>query len=85
MSNAAPILIQTLNMNGLYIEYNIRGHDGLVYPNVVMTSEQFGQETFNDLTEGEEVGSVSVDENIYGHNREFDVPVKYNRAFVILP
>ena len=76
-------------MTRLYIEYNIRGEDGRIYPNVVMTPKQFGEETFNDLANdianGEKIGGISVDKNIDGHNSEFDVPVKYDRAFVILP
>jgi hypothetical protein len=72
-------------MNGLYIEYNIRGEDGKIYPNVIMTSKDFGQEVFDDLTQGEKAGTVSIDNNLEGIQSEFDVPVKYDRAFVILP
>ena len=71
--------------NGFVIEYNIRGEDGRIYPNVVMSSKQFGQEVFDDLTEGEKAGTVSVDKNLEGIQFEFDVPVKYDRVFVILP
>ena len=72
-------------MNGLYIEYNIRGEDGRIYPNVALTSKEFGQETFNDLAGNGKLGSVVVDTDINGHNRQFDAPVTYDRAFVILP
>lgn len=71
--------------NGFVIEYNIRGEDGRIYPNVVMSSKQFGQEVFDDLTEGENTGTCSVDKDLDGRNWEFDVPVKYDRVFVILP
>ena len=71
--------------NGFVIEFNVRGDNGSFYPNVVMTSKSFGQEIFDDLTEGEKAGTVSVDKNLEGIQSEFDVPVKYDRAFVILP
>lgn len=71
--------------NGFVIEFNIRGEDGRIYPSVVMSSKDYGQEVFDDLTEGEAVGTVSVDKDIDGYNTEFDVPVKYDRCFVILP
>lgn len=70
--------------NGFVIEFNIRGEDGRIYPNVVLSSKQYGQEVFDDLTNGETPGTVSVDKDISGHNSEFDVPVVYDRAFVIL-
>lgn len=72
-------------MNGFVIEYNIRTKDGVKFPNVVLTSKSYGQEVFDDLTEGEAAGTVSVDKNIEGINPQFDVPVLYDRAFVILP
>jgi stress response protein YsnF len=72
-------------MNGLYIEYNIRGEDGRIYPNVALTSKEFGQETFDLLANGEKVGSVTVDKDINGHNNKFNVPVTYDRAFIVLP
>jgi hypothetical protein len=71
--------------NGFVIEFNIRGEDGRIYPNVVMSSKNYGQEIFDDLTEGETAGTVSIDKNLDGIQSEFDVPVKYDRCFVILP
>jgi hypothetical protein len=71
--------------NGFVIEFNIRGEDGRIYPDVVLSSKNYGQEIFDDLTEGETAGTVSIDENLDGIQSEFDVPVKYDRAFVILP
>ena len=70
---------------GFVIEYNIRGEDGRIYPNVVLSSKSYGQEIFDDLTEGEAAGTVSVDKDLDGIDSEYDVPVKYDRAFVILP
>lgn len=72
-------------MKGFVIEFNVRGEDGRFYPNVVTSSKHFGQEIFDDLTEGEKTGTVSVDKDLEGIQFEFDVPVKYDRAFVILP
>lgn len=68
---------------GFVIEFNVRGSDGKRYPNSVMTSEEFGSEVFNDLTEGEQAGTVSTDKNIEGVVG-FNTAVKYDRAFVIL-
>ena len=68
---------------GFVIEFNVRGNDGKKYPNSVMTSEEFGSEVFNDLTEGEQAGTVSTDNNIEGVVG-FNTAVKYDRAFVIL-
>lgn len=68
---------------GFVIEFNVRGENGKKYPNLVMTSEEFGQEVFNDLTEGEKAGTVSTDQGIEGVFG-FNTPVRYDRAFVIL-
>lgn len=68
---------------GFVIEFNVRGDNGKRYPNSVMTSEEFGTEVFNDLTEGEQAGSVSTDRDIEGIVG-FNTSVKYDRAFVIL-
>ena len=69
---------------GFVIEFNIRGEDGRVYPNSVISSKQFGEQEFNDLT-ANNCPSVSIDKDIEGYNSEHDVPVKYDRCFVVLP
>jgi hypothetical protein len=69
---------------GFVIEFNVRGQDGRIYPSSVISSKQFGEAEFNDLT-GNNCPHVSVDNDIEGHNYEYDVPVKYDRCFVVLP
>ena len=68
---------------GFVIEFKIRGRDGRIYPNSIISSKKFGEQEFNDLTNN--CPPVSVDKGIEGHNYEHDVPVIYNRAFVVLP
>ena len=69
---------------GFVIEFNIRGEDGRVYPNSVISSKHFGEQEFNDLT-ANNCPSVSIDKDIEGYNSEHDVPVKYDRCFVVVP
>lgn len=71
--------------SGFIIEYNIRDEDGTIYPNVIMSSREFGQRVFNDLVEGMKAGSVSFDKDIEGAAGMLAKPVLYDRAFVVLP
>ena len=67
---------------GFVIEFNIRGEDGRTFQDVVMTSKQFGDIAFDDLTSND-CPSVSIDKDIEGHNHYG--AVKYDRCFVVVP
>jgi hypothetical protein len=67
---------------GFVIEFNIRGEDGRTFADNVISSKQFGQQEFNDLT-ANDCPSVSVDKDIEGHNHYG--AVKYDRCFVVVP
>lgn len=71
--------------SGFVIEYNIRGKDGTIYPDLITSSKEYGQNLFNDLVEGMEAGSVSFDKDIEGAVGMQAKPVLYDRAFVVLP
>jgi len=67
---------------GFVIEFNIRGEDGRTFADQVISSKQFGQQEFNDLT-ANDCPSVSIDKDIEGHNHYG--AVKYDRCFVVVP
>ena len=69
---------------GFVIEFNIRGEDGRSFPNNVVTSKQFGDIAFDDLTSND-CPPVSIDKDIEGYNYERDVAVIYDRCFVVVP
>lgn len=68
--------------SGFVIEFNVRAINGKLLPNCVLSSKQFGEETFNDLTDNSR--DVFVDRDIEGFNHKEDVPVTYDRAFVVI-
>jgi hypothetical protein len=68
---------------GFVIEFNIRGEDGRIFPNNVVTSKHFGEQEFNDLT-ANNCPSVSIDKDVEGCNYD-GVAVKYDRCFVVVP
>ena len=70
--------------NGFVVEFNVRGKDGRAYPSAVIGPKRYGV-VFDDLTEGQQAGTVTVEKDIDGWCSEYDVPVIYDRAFVILP
>jgi hypothetical protein len=69
---------------GFVIEHNIRTRDGRILPPVVISSEDYGAEIFNDLTAGEAVGTASTDHDLDGLSSAANELVTYDRTFVIL-
>jgi hypothetical protein len=71
--------------NGFVVEFNVRGKDdGRAYPSAVIGAKRYGV-VFDDLTEGQQAGTVTLEKDIEGWCSEHDVPIIYDRAFVILP
>lgn len=79
-----PIDFYFTMRTGFVIEFNIRGEDGRIFPNNVVTSRHFGEIAFNDLT-ANDCPPVSIDRDNEGYNTEHEVAVRYDRCFVVLP